>query len=112
MGRHDDISPDRLRADLRRFAQLIRRLEDEGRLLDATPRIMKMMGDLRSKLFAYEVRSTGRLAPSDPEAGSDEASDSSQIREAERIVDDAIRRARKAGEEWSTPGDWDPHEGS
>ena len=42
-------------------AELILRLEAEGRLLDATPRLLKVLGELRSKIFAYEVRATGRL---------------------------------------------------
>lgn len=102
MGTHDDISPERLRADLVHFAGLLLRLEEEGRLLEGTPRIIRMMGDLRSKLFAYEVRGTGRLAPDDP--------DPAEVRESLRIVEEAARRAREAREEWSRPpediGDW------
>jgi PAS domain-containing protein len=101
MGHQDDISPERLRADLRRFAQLILRLDEEGRLLEGSPRVMKMMGDLRSKLFAWEVRGARDLGPEDE-------SEAEPLSEAERIVDEAIRRSRKAGEEWSRAGDWSP----
>lgn len=100
MGHQDDISPERLRADLRRFAQLILRLDEEGRLLEGSPRVMKMMGDLRSKLFAWEVRGARDLGPDEPET--------EPRSEAERIVDEAIRRSREAGEEWSPTGDWSP----
>lgn len=100
MGRYDDISPDDLRADLRRFAEFLLRLDREDRLLEATPRIMKLLGELRAKLFAYEVRVTGRLAPREQEPP--------EIAEAQRIVDDALRRAREAREEWSQG--WDQEE--
>ncbi len=98
MGQHDDISPERLRADLVHFAQFLQRLDDEDRLLEATPRIIRMMGDLRSKLFAYEVRGTGRLAPPEPEPP--------EVQESLRIVEEAARRAREAEEEWSEPEDF------
>jgi hypothetical protein len=100
MGRHDDITPERLRADLRRFAQLVLRLDEEGRLLEGTPRVMKMMGDLRQKLFAYEVRGAGRLAPSEPEVDPD----SPEVQDSLRIVEEALRRAREAEGEWGGPG--------
>ncbi|MBI4409552.1 MAG: hypothetical protein HY561_07575 [Gemmatimonadetes bacterium] len=99
MGTNDDISPDSLRAELRRFAELILRLDGEGHLLHATPRILKLLGDLRSKLFAYEVRGTGRLAPPPPEAAPPGGGPG--------IVDDALRRQREAEAEWKRPFDPD-----
>ncbi len=43
---------------LRELARRIARLDAEGRLLDETPALLKAMGDVRSELFRYEVRST------------------------------------------------------
>jgi hypothetical protein len=95
MGRYDDISPEELRADLRRFAEFLLRLDRDDQLLEATPRVLKLLGELRAKLFAYEVRVTGRLAP-EPEPP--------EVAEAQRIVDDALRRAREAEREWGEGG--------
>jgi len=98
MGLYDDIQPDALRADLRYFAQLILRLDAEGRLLEGAPRLLKLLGDLRAKIFAYEVRGARRLDP--------RADDSPELAEARRIIDEAIRRAEEARAEWTRP--WTP----
>lgn len=100
MGKYDDIKPDDLKADLRRFAELILRLDAEDRLLEATPRLLSVLGDLRLKIFAYEVRVTGRLAP-EPEESEEDA-------EVRRIIEEAIRRTLEAPSEWSQP--WTPEE--
>lgn len=102
MGLYDDISPEDLRIDLRRFAELIVRLDNEGQLLDATPRLLKVLGDLRAKIFAYEVRVTGRLLPREEEETSKE------IEDARRIVEEAIERFQEAEKEWTRP--WEPGE--
>ena len=98
MGLYDDIKPDELAADLRRFAELILRLDSEGRLLEAAPNLLRILGDLRAKIFAYEVRATDRLAArlEEPE----------EVREARRVIEEAIRRAREAQSEWGRP--WSP----
>ncbi|HEX6940445.1 MAG TPA: hypothetical protein VF158_13605 [Longimicrobiales bacterium] len=99
MGLYDDISPDELRTDLRRFAELILSLDAEDRLLEATPRLLKVLGDLRAKIFAYEVRVTGRLFPRDEQVAP-------EIEEARRIVEEAIERFDEAENEWARP--WEP----
>jgi len=43
---------------LRALARRIIQLDTEGRLLDETPSLLKELGDVRSELFRYEVRST------------------------------------------------------
>ena len=43
---------------LRELARRISLLDAEGRLLDETQSLLKEMGDVRSELFRYEVRST------------------------------------------------------
>ncbi len=59
---------------LRALARRIIQLDAEGRLLDETPSLLKELGDVRSELFRYEVRSTY---------------DSPETAEHRRIVDEA-----------------------
>jgi hypothetical protein len=107
MGLYDNILPDDLRADLRRFAELILDLDAHHQLLEATPRLLKVLGDLRAKIFAYEVRSTGRLFPK--EEGENEPKrdkDAPALDESRRIVEEAIRRLEEMEKEWTHP--WEP----
>lgn len=101
MARQDNGSPDALRADLRHFAQLVLRLERDGRLLEATPQLLKLLGDLRAKLFAYEVRCAASFQhdASRPE-----------VTESERIVREAIDRVHEAEREWERGWDTAPDE--
>lgn len=79
-----------VRAALVAFADLVRRLEADGRLLRTLPLIMGRLGDLRHMLFEYEVRVTERLLPiEDPDE-----------RESRRIVREAIEGEREAPEDW------------
>ena len=93
---YDDSRARRLVELLRALAARIRELDDDGELLAAGPEIMKMMGDARSELFHYEVRSTY---------------DTPEIAESRRIVEEAQRRIEsfelddEDGEEpWRSPG--------
>jgi hypothetical protein len=61
---------------LRALAERIRELDRTGRLLDAAPELQKLLGNARSELFHYEVRSTY---------------DTPEIAESRRIVDEALR---------------------
>ena len=60
--RNDDVyHPDRigeLEQMLRALARRIDELDRSGRLLQQVPELLRRMGDLRSELFHYEVRST------------------------------------------------------
>lgn len=47
-----------LEALLRALAQRILELDRDGRLLDQAGELMKLIGDVRSELFHYEVRVT------------------------------------------------------
>src|SRR3989441_1403481 len=49
---------ERLVALLRALAERIQELDRAGRLLDAAPELQKLLGNARSELFHYEVRST------------------------------------------------------
>src|ERR1051326_6122837 len=48
----------RLVALLRALAERIQELDRTGRLLEAAPDLQKLLGNARSELFHYEVRST------------------------------------------------------
>ena len=62
MGEHDEVygkdRARRLEALLRELAELIEDLDERGELLAAAPELQRRIGDLRSELFHYEVRST------------------------------------------------------
>ncbi len=62
MADHDEVYGrdriQRLVAMLRDLAERIEELDGRGALLDRVPELQKRLGDLRSELFHYEVRST------------------------------------------------------
>jgi hypothetical protein len=55
---YDDARRRRLVELLRGLAARIRGLTDDDTLLAAGPELIRLMGDARSELFHYEVRST------------------------------------------------------
>ncbi len=65
----------RLVALLRALAERIRELDRAGRLLDAAPELQKLLGNARSELFHYEVRTTY---------------DTPEVAESRRIVEEAM----------------------
>ncbi len=69
---------ERLVSLLRELAARIVELDRGGRLLDATPELLRLLGSARSELFHYEVRLTY---------------DTPEIAESRRIVDEATRSA-------------------
>lgn len=89
---------EQVRSALLRFAELIRRLDEEERLLRSLPFMLGRLGELRRMLFEYEVRVTERLLPvEDPEE-----------RESRRIVREAIQREEDMPEDWD--GGWRPED--
>ncbi|MGH7530584.1 MAG: hypothetical protein ACREMN_09410 [Gemmatimonadales bacterium] len=72
----------RLVALLRMLAERIQELDRAGgsRLLDAAPELQKLLGNARSELFHYEVRSTY---------------DTPDVAESRRIVEEAERHGRE-----------------
>jgi hypothetical protein len=79
-GEHDEIygseRMERLKALLRDLAERILDLDARGQLLESVPDLLQRMGELRSELFHYEVRSTY---------------DTPEIAESRRIVDEALQ---------------------
>lgn len=71
---YDPARIEELLAALRELARRIMQLDAEGRLLDETPGLLKDLGDVRTELFQYEVRTTY---------------DTPEVAEHRRIVDDA-----------------------
>jgi hypothetical protein len=108
MGKYDDISESRLRADLVAFAQLILRLDSEDGVLASPADLQRILGELRQKLFAFEVRRS-RLA-TDPPGELEEAAprggrrpreaDDPVLRESLKVVREALRRSEEMLREW------------
>lgn len=63
MGRHEEMSEDRLREELVSFARLILLLDRKDALLDRSASVLRLLGDLRRMVFAWEVRVTDRDGP-------------------------------------------------
>lgn len=55
---YDDGRARNLEALLRALAERIQELDGQGRLLEQAGELMKLIGDVRSELFHYEVRIT------------------------------------------------------
>lgn len=102
MGRYDDITPDQVRAELLRFAELLQRMDREGLLLRASPRILAVLGELRQMMFAWEVRGARHLGGKDL-PGPDEPMDGEAPPEPDpeslRIVREARQRERELHDE-------------
>lgn len=80
---------------LRSLAELIRELDTRGpgQLLAGAGELMRLIGDVRSELFHYEVRATY---------------DTPEVAESRRIVRDAKARAEDAPEHKWEKTEWDP----
>jgi hypothetical protein len=80
MGDHDEVygraREEQLLALLRHLAERIQHLDRSGGLLGAAGELQRLLGDARSELFHYEVRSTY---------------DTPEIAESRRIVEEARR---------------------
>lgn len=100
MGKYDDISPEKMRDELLRFADLLQRMDRDGILLRASPRLLKMLGELRQMLFAFEIRAARHLGGKDlPGVDAEDAASAPGLDEATRIVREALARERELQEE-------------
>ena len=87
---YDDGRAPNLEALLRALALRIKELDDKGLLLDQAGELMRLIGDIRSELFHYEVRITY---------------DTPEIAESRRIV----RDAQQTGEPTWQISEWLPN---
>jgi hypothetical protein len=81
MAEHDEVydkdRAERLAELLRALAARIQELDQGGQLLSGVPELLRLMGDARSELFHYEVRSTY---------------DTPEVAESRRIVEEAQKK--------------------
>lgn len=88
---YDEGRARNLEALLRALADRIKELDRDGRLLDQAGELMKLIGDVRSELFHYEVRATY---------------DTPEVAESRRIVSESKQPTDPAWE----PNEWKPDE--
>ena len=88
---YDDGRARNLEALLRALAERIQELDQHGELLRNADELMKLIGDVRSELFHYEVRATY---------------DTPEVAENRRIVRDAIKENEST---WQA-SEWNPEE--
>lgn len=91
------MNADELRADLVRFAHRILELEARGRLLASPADLQTVLGELRRRLFEYEVRFSGTRLPPGTAPGSDDAA--RVVREAREAEAELLRSLGLAGDE-------------
>ncbi len=94
----DDAAARELKAELRRLADTILDLEARGRLLAEAPGLLKLLTDLRSRVFAWEVRLARPRADPAPAAPA-----SPDGPESGRVVEEAMQREQEAEQEWLKP---------
>jgi uncharacterized protein (DUF934 family) len=94
---YDDGRARNLEQLLRALAEHIRQLDAEGRLLANPAELTRLVGDVKSELFHYEVRATY---------------DSPEVADSRRIVNDAIKQSEQGTQwqksEWTEDGDSAP----
>ncbi len=105
-------SADELRGELVRFARRVLALEAEGRLLDSPADLQTVLGELRRRLFAWEIRRATELREA-REAAEERMAASDQVVRDAREAEEALRRllegAGPDAEEADGPGA-DPEE--
>lgn len=94
----DQVDPQSIRRELLELAERIRALNEASKLLESAPELIRRMGNLRSKLFEWEVRCTERLLPA--------AEEPPEVLEAQRIIEEAARQLDEAQERWGEG--WSP----
>ena len=85
---YDDGRARNLVGLLRALAERIRELDAGGRLLANPAELTRLVGDVKSELFHYEVRATY---------------DTPEVAESRRIVTDALKQAEH-GDQWQSKG--------
>lgn len=92
---YDDNRARSLEQMLRLLAERIQWLDTHGTLLGQVPELQKLLGDVRSELFHYEVRATY---------------DTPEVARNRRIVDEAQRRDEESWQSnpWTADEERDP----
>src|SRR5215208_5963064 len=91
---YDEGRARNLEALLRALAERIQKLDGEGKLLEQAGELMRLIGDVRSELFHYEVRITY---------------DTPEIAESRRVVQEAKAEAEDTDSTWQKT-EWTPDE--
>jgi hypothetical protein len=91
---YDDGRARNLEGLLRALAERIQELDGQGRLLEQASELMRLIGDVRSELFHYEVRVTY---------------DTPDVADHRRIVRDAESPTNPDESKWQT-SEWNPDE--
>lgn len=101
MGRYDDMTPEQLRERLVRIARLILKMDETDVLLARTPELLKLFGELRRMLFAYEVRCAPDTEGDDEDTCSERSgnADDAGAAPSAEIVEEAIRREQELQDE-------------
>jgi hypothetical protein len=81
----------RLKELLRELAARIQELDGQGQLLGRVPELIRLMGEARSELFHYEVRSTY---------------DTPEVADSRRIVEEIDRAGFRLPEEQEDDEPW------
>lgn len=87
---YDEGRARNLEALLRALAARIIELDSQGKLLPQAGELMKLIGDVRSELFHYEVRATY---------------DTPEVAENRRIVSEALKQQENTWEKTDWKGD-------
>jgi hypothetical protein len=82
-------SEEELRAELVRFARRVLRLEEEGRLLSSPADLQTVLGELRRRLFEWEVRRAAELGGQEGISG---VGTSEQVVREAQEAEEALRR--------------------
>ena len=90
---YDDARARNLEQLLRALAARIVELDERGQLLAHAGELTKLIGDIRSELFHYEVRATY---------------DTPEIAESQRIVEQAKQQRSWEDKNWSAEDDEEP----
>ena len=85
---YDDGRARNLEVMLRALAERIRELDASGNLLGNPAELTRLVGDVKSELFHYEVRATY---------------DTPEVADSRRIVTDALKQAEH-GNQWQSKG--------
>lgn len=95
MAHHDDITDDQLREELVSFAQLILLLDRKNALLDRSASVLRLLGEMRRMVFAWEVKVTDRESPVRPRRPGGSTPSLEDDDPSMRVVREALEREQE-----------------